>query len=181
MDYHARKYTGLRRSETVSGRPLYQISFAARNVTTLASVGGNTLNIIALSNTNYKYSRHPDWAGSTPTLPPVVSLDILEMQAGGCTPLGVNANTLHALFTTYHPYLGSCSLDFVGPAPLPPTTTFTIPADGDVTSGTAGLAIDISMLVPCAYVVQLNANLNLTNGDAVLYGTFTDFIAFCRQ
>ena len=69
MDYHARKYTGLRRSETVSGRPLYQISFAARNVTTLASVGGNTLNIIALSNTNYKYSRHPDWAGSTPTLP----------------------------------------------------------------------------------------------------------------
>ncbi|HEX3472709.1 MAG TPA: hypothetical protein VHT28_16120 [Silvibacterium sp.] len=168
-------------SAQLSVKPLYQIVFSARNATTLASVGSNTLNIIALSNTNYKYTRHPDWAGSTPTTPPVVSLDILEMQAGGCTPLGMNSNTLHALFTVYHPYLGSASLEFVGPAPLPPTTTFTTPADGDVTSGAAGLAIDISMLVPCAYVVFLNANLNLTNGDVVLYGTFQDFVAFCRR
>ena len=124
----------------------------------------------------------PDWAGYTagPT-PAVVSLDILEMQAGGCQPLGVNANTLHALFTVYHPYLGSCSLNFVGPAPLPPVTVPVIPPDGDVFSGLAGLAIDISMLVPCAYVVFLNANLNLTNGDTGLYGTFQDFIAFCRR
>jgi hypothetical protein len=37
------------------------------------------------------------------------------------------------------------------------------------------------MLVPCAYVVFLNVNLNLTNGDVVLYGTFQDFVAFCRK
>jgi hypothetical protein len=180
-----------------SVKPLFTINFEARNVTTLASVGGNSLAVIALSNTGYTFTRHPDWAGTTvgpvPIYPPVVSLDILEMQAGGCQPLGVNVNTLHALFTVYHPYLASCSIDFVGPAPLPPTIALppppppppivpvTIPADGDVYSGLGGLAIDISMLVPCAYVVQLNANLNLTNGDSVLYGTFQDFIAFCRR
>ena len=166
-----------------SVKPLFKINFEARNAVTLVSVGSNSLKVIALSNTNYKYTRHPDWAGSTvvPPSPPVVSLDILEMQAGGCLPLGVNTNTLHALFTTYHPYLGSCSLEFVGPAPLPPTTILPIPPDGDVTSGVAGLSIDISMLVPCAYVVFLNANLNLTDGDNALSGTYQDFIAFCRR
>jgi hypothetical protein len=165
-----------------SVKPLFSINFEARNVVTLASVGSNSLAVIALSNTEYTYARHPDWAGYTAgPIPPVVSLDILEMQAGGCQPLGVNANTLHALFTVYHPYLGSCNLTFVGPAPLPPVTVPAIPADGDVFSGAAGLAIDISMLVPCAYVVFLNANLNLTNGDVALYGTFQDFIAFCRR
>ena len=165
-----------------SVKPLFTINFEARNAITLVSVGSNSLAVIALSNTEYTFKRHPDWAGYTagPT-PAVVSLDILEMQAGGCQPLGVNANTLHALFTVYHPYLGSCSLNFVGPAPLPPVTVPVIPPDGDVFSGLAGLAIDISMLVPCAYVVFLNANLNLTNGDTGLYGTFQDFIAFCRR
>ncbi|MGD0786581.1 MAG: hypothetical protein ABR898_01265 [Terracidiphilus sp.] len=164
-----------------SVKPLFQINFEARNVTTLASVGSNSLDVIALSNTEYKYSRHPDWAGSTVTLPPVVSLDIVEMQAGGCQPLGVSADTLHILYTAYHPYLGSYSVQFVGPAPLPTVTVPAIPVDGDAYSGAAGLAVDISMLVPCAYVVFLNANLNLTNGDVVLYGTFQDFIAFCRS
>jgi hypothetical protein len=164
-----------------SVKPLFTINFEARKVLTLVSVGSNSLAVIALSNTDYTFKRHPDWAGYTvvPPYPPVVSLDILELQAGGCLPL--NANTLHALFTVYHPYLGSTSLVFVGPAPLPPVTVPAIPADGDVFSGAAGLAIDISMLVPCAYVVFLNANLNLTNGDAALYGTFQDFIAFCRR
>jgi hypothetical protein len=169
-----------------SVKPLFKINFEARNATTLVSVGSNSLDVIALSNTSYEYTRHPDWAGSTvpappPAYPPVVSLDILEMQAGGCQPLGVNANTIHLLFTVYHPYLGSCSVQFVGPAPLPAVPVLTIPADGDVVSGAAGATVDISMLVPCAYVVFLNANLNLTNGDSVLYGTFQDFIAFCRR
>ena len=164
-----------------SVKPLFQINFEARNATTLASVGSNSLNVIALSNTEYKYARHPDWAGSTVTLPPVVSLDIVEMQAGGCQPLGMSADTLHILYTAYHPYLGSYSVQFVGPAPLPTVTVPAIPVDGDAYSGAAGLAVDISMLVPCAYVVFLNANLNLTNGDVVLYGTFQDFIAFCRS
>ena len=70
---------------------------------------------------------------------------------------------------------------FVGPAPLPTVTVPAIPVDGDAVSGAAGLSVDISMLVPCAYVVFLNVNLNLTNGDVVLYGTFQDFVAFCRK
>ena len=166
-----------------SVKPLFQINFEARNVTTLASVGSNSLNVIALSNTNYTFTRHPDWAGSTvtPPYPPVVSLDIVEMQAGGCQPLGVNSNTLHVLFTAYHPYLGSCNVQFVGPAPLPALIVPAIPADGDVVSGAAGRAVDISMLVPCAYVVFLNVTLNLTNGDVVLNGTYQDFVAFCRK
>jgi len=164
-----------------SVKPTFQINFEARNATTLASVGSNSLNVIALSNTAYTYTRHPDWAGSTPTTVPVVSLYIVEMQAGGCQPLGVNSNTLHVLFTAYHPYIGSVSVQFVGPAPLPAYTIPAIPVDGDVISGTAGVAIDISALRPCAYVVFLNVNLNLTNGDVVLYGTFQDFVAFCRK
>ena len=164
-----------------SVKPTFKINFEARNATTLVAVGANSLNVIALSNTAYKYTRHPDWAGSTPTTVPVVSLDIVEMQAGGCQPLGVNSNTLHILFTAYHPYIGSVSVQFVGPAPLPADTIPAIPADGDVISGAAGVAIDISALKPCAYVVFLNVNLNLTNGDVVLYGTFQDFVAFCRK
>jgi hypothetical protein len=164
-----------------SVKPLFQINFEARNVTTLASVGSNSLDVIALSNTEYKYSRHPDWAGAIVSTVPVVSLDIVEMQGGGCQPLGVNSDTLHILYTAYHPYLGSYSVVFVGPAPLPTVTVSPIPVNGDAVSSAAGLAVDITMLVPCAYVVFLNVNLNLTNGDAVLYGTFQDFVAFCRK
>jgi hypothetical protein len=165
-----------------SKKPLFQINFEARNATTLAAISANSLAVIALSNTEYTYTRHPDWAGSTPTTIPVVSLDIVEMQAGGCKPLGaMGSNTLHVLYTAYHPYVGSVSLQIVGPAPLPVLPALVIPADGDVVSGAAGLAVDISMLIPCAYVVFLNVNLNLTNGDSVLYGTFQDFVAFCRK
>jgi hypothetical protein len=165
-----------------SVKPLFKINFEARNATTLAAISANSLDVIALSNTEYKYQRHPDWAGSTVTTPPVVSLDILEMQGGGCTALGsTGSNTLHLLYTAYHPYIGSASLQFVGPSPLPSIPALTIPVDGDVVSGAAGLAVDISMLIPCAYVVFLNVNLNLTNGDVVLYGTFQDFVAFCRK
>ena len=164
-----------------SVKPTFKINFEARNATTLAAVGSNFLKVIALSNTNYKYSRHPDWAGSTITTIPVVSLDILELQSASCQPVDGNVNTLHLLFTAYHPYVGSVSVSFSGPSPLPADTIPAIPADGDVVSGAAGVAVDISMLQPCAYVVFLNVNLNLTNGDVVLYGTFQDFIAFCRD
>jgi hypothetical protein len=165
-----------------SKKPLFQINFEARNATTLAGLSANSLDVIALSNTEYTYTRHPDWAGSTPTTVPVVSLDIMEMQGGGCQPLGATgSNTLHLLYTAYHPYVGSVSLQIVGPSPLPVLPALAIPADGDVVSGAAGLAVDISMLIPCAYVVFLNVNLNLTNGDSVLYGTFQDFVAFCRK
>jgi hypothetical protein len=164
-----------------SKKPLFQINFEARNATTLAPISGNSLDVIALSNTAYTYNRHPDWAGSPPPADtvPVCSLDILELQSGGCMPLGVNK--LHLLFTAYHPYIGSVGLQFVGPAPLPVVPAPAIPLDGDVVSGAAGLEVDISMLVPCAYVVFLNVTLNLTNGDIVLYGTFQDFVAFCRR
>jgi hypothetical protein len=165
-----------------SVKPLFKINFEARNATTLAAVSGNSLDVIALSNTEYKYTRHPDWAGSTPTSVPVVSLDIVEMQAGGCSPLGgTGANTIHVLCTAYHPYIGSAWLTIVGPTPLPVMPALTILADGDAVSGAAGLAVDITNLIPCAYVVFLNVTLNLTNGDSALYGTIQDFMAFCRK
>ncbi|HWG21053.1 MAG TPA: hypothetical protein VG225_11045 [Terracidiphilus sp.] len=165
-----------------SVKPLFKINFEARNAVTLAAISGNSLDVIALSNTAYKYTRHPDWAGGVVTTIPVVSLDIVEMQAGGCQPLGSTGNnTLHLLYTAYHPYIGSVSLQFVGPAPLPTVPVPAIPADGDVVSGAAGVSVDISMLIPCAYVVFLNVNLNLTNGDVVLGGTYQDFVAFCRR
>jgi len=108
---------------------------------------------IALSNTTYTYNRHPDWAGSPPpvTTIPVMSLDIVELIAGGgCNPL---SKKLHALFTAYHPYLATLNLFLEGPAPLPATINPAISANGEADSPGGGQLIDISGLKPCAYIL----------------------------
>jgi hypothetical protein len=165
-----------------SVKPIFQINFEARKVIVHTGVSSNTLNKIALSNTNYTYNRHPDWAGSPP-LPPtsspiVLSLDISELLMGGCNPLG---DTIHALFSAYHPYLATCQLYLEGPAPLPPAVNPPISAAGEADSPGGGQTIDTSALKPCAYILWLSATLNLTDGYTQAYGTFTDHIAFCKD
>ena len=97
-------------------------------------------------------NRHPDWAGSPPpvTTIPVMSLDIVELIAGGgCNPL---SKKLHALFTAYHPYLATLNLFLEGPAPLPATINPAISANGEADSPGGGQLID-SGLKPCAYIL----------------------------
>ena len=166
------------RSET----PHFKIYFEARKVLGAVSVGANNLDKIALSNTHFKYIRHLDWAGYT-VLPPsgdsilVLSLDVQELLAGGCSPLHKD---VHALFTAYHPYLGSCSVYLEGPGiPPPAAVTPAISADGQAVSPAGGQDFDISGLGPCAYIVWISATLRLTVGYGAVYGTFYDHIGFC--
>ena len=82
---------------------------------------------------------------------PVMSLDIVELIAGGgCNPL---SKKLHALFTAYHPYLATLNLFLEGPAPLPATINPAISANGEAESPGGGQLIDISGLKPCAYIL----------------------------
>jgi len=161
--------------------PHFKIYFEARKVGG-ASVGANNLDKIALSNTHFKYVRHMDWAGYTVTPPSgdsiaVLSLDIQELLGGGCSPL---SKKIHALFTAYHPYLGTCSVYLEGPGiPPPAAVTPAITADGQAVSPAGGQAFDISGLGPCAYIVWISATLRLTVGYGAVYGTFYDHLAFC--
>jgi hypothetical protein len=112
----------------------------------------------------------------------VLSLDILELKtAGGCTELH---DTIHALYTAYHPYLGSCEVFLQGPwvstMTIPPGGTISLPVP-NISSGAAGSPFDMTGLPPCAYILWLNATLNLTCGDGPVYGTFSDYIAFCTR
>jgi hypothetical protein len=182
---------------------------------------------------------------------------------GGCTRLD---DTIHVLYTAYHPYLGTCEVFLQGPGvatmTIPPggainlpvqpnqgqvvgtgngsTTIFTgtltapvlpgsvlvnarvvtgtdnalgaisgagissgtinyatgaisvtystAPVSGvqvlvdyntNVSSGPAGVSFDMTGLQPCAYLLWLQATLNLTDGCGGLYGTFSDLIPFC--
>jgi hypothetical protein len=108
----------------------------------------------------------------------VLSLDIVELIAGGCNPL---SKDLHAIFTAYHPYLATCTVFLEGPAPLPPAVNPPISADGEADSPAGGQPFNISGIKPCAYILWLEATLNLTDGYIQLYDTPNDHIAFCKR
>jgi hypothetical protein len=160
-----------------SEAPTFKLFFEARSVPTHTPKGSNQLERIAISNTSYTYERHPGWAGSTIPTEAVVSLDIDEMVNGtGCDALN---EELHALFTVYHPYLADARLYFEGNLPLPSSYTAPI-AGGEAHEGTPGHRFDISMLDPCAYILWLRAELNLTRGWGQISNPYIwDKIAFC--
>jgi hypothetical protein len=156
-------------------KPLYKINCEAREVGTVLILNANSLTKIAMSNTSYKYVRHMNWAGYTADSVLVLSLNIAELLGGGCSPL---AAELNAMYTAYHPYLGTCSVYLEGPGIPPPAAIApAISADGEAVS--AAEPFDISSLSPCAYIVWLTATLRLTSGYGAVYGTFNDHIAFC--
>jgi hypothetical protein len=134
-----------------SVKPIFKIYFEARKVIGHAPAGANNLDKIAISNTNYKYTRHLDWAGGVVTLPLVLSLDVAELIANGCAPLNTH---VHALFTAYHPYLGTCDVRIEGPGVPPPNAVNPpISPAGEATSPGGGQDFNITSLSPCAYIV----------------------------
>lgn len=162
-----------------SEKPHYKIYFEARKVVGHAAVGANNLDKIALSNTHYKFTRHPDWAGGDVTEILVLSVDIAELLTNGCAPLETH---VHALFTAYHPYLGTCDVRIEGPGVPPPAAINPpISALGEAVSPVGGHDFNITTLKPCAYILWLEATLRLTNGIVTLYGVFQDHIAFCKH
>jgi hypothetical protein len=174
-------------SADLSKKPLFKINFETRQVGATTLLNANSLKKIALSNTTFKYIRHPKWAGGTVETIPVLSLDVKELLAGGCDPL---ATEVQALFTAYHPYLGDCQVYLEGPGVPPPNAvTLTILPDGQAVFHLPGpppqdlreVGFDISELEPCAYIVWISATLRLTRGNGMLYGTFYDHVAFCKR
>jgi len=162
-----------------SEKPHFKITFESRNAVSHAGISANDRPIIALSDTHYRYTRHPDWNGGAITEILVLSLDIAELRSGGgCVPLQTH---VHALFTAYHPYLGTCDVHFQGPPPLPPSVVPPISALGEAVSPGGGQDFNITGLNPCAYIVWLEATLKLTVGNGPVYGTFSDQIAFCKR
>jgi hypothetical protein len=176
-----------------SEMPTYKVFFEAREVGPGPQVAANDLETIAFSNTAYTYTRHAEWDGGDFTTRSVCSLDIAEMLgpiATGCDPLH---DHVHALYTCYHPYVGSVVGWLQGPgiptglgippSPLPPAPFSFAPgiAAGEAASGSAGHDIDISSLKPCAYILWLSATVRLTQGDGLIPdATDWDLIAFCK-
>ncbi len=158
----------------------FKLFFEAREVGTATLLpGSNALEKIAISNKHFKQSRHPSWAGDTPTLRAVVILDIKELTGpgSGCNKLQTH---LHALYTVYHPFMGSARVYFEGNPPLPPALPLALAA-GEAASGSGGHDFDITALPPCAYVLWLEATLNLTSGwGRIPDATIWDHIAFCK-
>lgn len=158
----------------------FKIFFEARDHGTHATLpGSNALEKIVCSNTQYRYQRHPSWAGSIVTTTAVVSLDIGELSGPGAG-CGKLTDELHALYTVYHPFVGSARVYFEGNPPLPADHTLALAA-GEAVSPAGGLLIDISGLPPCAYVLWLEATLNLTSGwGQIPNPTLWDHVAFCK-
>ena len=160
----------------------FKLFFTAR-VVGGANVSSNNRDKIAFSNTAYRQRRHPNWPEITPdpTLLGVVSLNILELigpgPGAGCQHLH---NDLHALFTGYHPFAGSGSVYFEGPPALPASVPLVFGADGESVSPAGGHFFDITALQPCAYILWLQVNFNLTDGWNFFGATLWDHLAFCK-
>ncbi|HTA72201.1 MAG TPA: hypothetical protein VK776_28165 [Bryobacteraceae bacterium] len=144
----------------------------------LSETDGGTCVHIAVDDVLYdNITLHPDWDGGLQ--PPgqlgVCMLDIAELEAHPCGQIG---DTLTVLFTAAHPNLGSASITMTGPGgPFAFTMPAFTPADY---FGTATPAFTVSALKPCAYLVTLQVNLLLTDGDNFPSPLF-DQIAFCKS
>ena len=176
-----------------SEKPTYRIFFEAREVGPGPTVSANDLTKIAFSNTTYKYVRHDEWDGGPVSTRTVCSLNVAEMVAPGSTGCDKQHDHVHALYTCYHPYLGSVLLWLQGqgiptgvgipPVPVPPAPFSFVPAivSGESASGPAGHDFNISTLKPCAYILWMSAIVNLTRGDGLISDpTDWDVIAFCK-
>jgi len=166
----------------LSQKPVFQINFEAQVVSTSAPVSSNSLDAIALSNTNYTYLRHPDWPGPTPpvTLPWVLSVDIAELEsAGGCSELD---DIIHALYTAYHPYIATCTVYLQGPdvstMTTPPGGSISLPiqpTQGQVIGTGNGVALNFSgnlttPALPGSVRVTAGSIIGLDNGASGISG-----------
>lgn len=162
--------------------PLVQdVYFAIRmrvRSTAVAETDGGTCTHIAVDNTLYdNITLHPDWDGG---LQPagqfaVRMLDIAELIAHPCSLI---INNLTVQFTAAHPNLGGVNVHMDGPGG---PYAFTLPAAG--TGEWFGIATPngwtVATLTPCAYLITLQVNLLLTDGDNYPDPVY-DQIAFCK-
>ena len=93
-------------------------------------------------------------------------------------------NDLHAQFTAYHPFAGGGVLYFEGPIVALPTAgapfVLTLTADGEAASGLAGHFFNLGPEQPCAYILWMRVDFNLTNGWTFFGTSIWDHLAFCK-
>lgn len=158
----------------------FKLFFEAREVGMIAILSSNELEKIVMSNTYYTQHRHPSWAGYVATERAVVMIDIDELAApgSGCNKV---SNHVHALWTAYHPFLGTATVSFEGatPPPLPAAISPAI-VGGESVSPAGGHDFDITAQPNCAYILWLTVTLNLTYGYGAFLPAFHDHIAFCK-
>jgi hypothetical protein len=162
----------------------FGIRMRVRNVgDTSEGTDGGTCHHIAIDNTSYDNVVHqPAWQDlkDQPGDYWVRLVDIKELLGpNGC---GEITNSLTVLFTAAHPNLGSVSISMNGPGG--PYGFTLAPAAGSSSVNYFGTAAPngfvVANLKPCAYLVTLQANALLTDGDNdpdPLY----DQIAFCKM
>ncbi len=107
-------------------------------------------------------------------------LDIKEMVVSG-SGCGTMNDDLNALFTAYHPHTDQVKVYFEGNPPLP-AAYFPALVSGEAASTSTGHHFDISAMLPCAYILWMRIDLNLTHG----WGRIPDYriwdhIAFCKD
>jgi hypothetical protein len=111
---------------------------------------------------------------STPVMPGTLRVTAggvigLDDEAGNITGVGITTGTIN--YAT-----GAVSITYTAA----PGAGVQVVADYD-TATPPLTPFDMSNLPKCAYILLLNATLNLTNGTGGLYGTFTDYLAFCTK
>jgi hypothetical protein len=159
----------------------FKLFFEARQVGMVPIISSNEREKIVLSNTHYTQHHHPSWAGFIDTGRAVVMVDIAELAAPGTGCIAIT-NHVHALFTAYHPFLGSVSVYLEGPTPpaLPATIAPAI-VGGEAVSPLGGHDFDVTAQPPCAYILWLRVTLNLTYGWGRFLPDSYDHIAFCKR
>ena len=162
----------------------FGVRMRVRNVGDAASeFDAGTCHHIAIDNTLYDNVTHqPAWRNLTD--PPgdlaVYLVDIEELLGpNGC---GLITNSLTVLYTAAHPNLGATTLKMDGPGgPYAFTLTAdaaSSPVDSFGTAAPNGFVV--GHLRPCAYLVTLEVDVLLTDGDNDP-GPLIDQIAFCKR
>jgi len=145
----------------------YALRFEVRDATSLGAVYGDTLTSIILDNT-----------------PIVVALDLEELRANVCNPVGADTAAVHILYTADHPHMNAFAVTISSnagtahPAPALPSGSFLPGPDiffrGGASgphnaSDTGGFAVDVSGDRPCAYRVTLawQTRQYLATGSAI--------------
>jgi hypothetical protein len=158
----------------------FKLFFEARKVGTIPILSANVREKIVFSNTHYQQHHHPSWAGYVDNRRAVVLVDVgeLAMPGAGCSKV---TDHVHALFTAYHPFLGSVSVYIEGPTPPPLPASISPPiVGGEAVSPAGGHDFNFAAQPKCAYILWLDVTLNLTRGYGAFLGTFQDHVAFCK-
>ena len=132
----------------------YKLQFEVRDAVTSAALPGDTLESIILDNS-----------------PVIVALNLVELQANACNPLG-GAAQAHVQYTLDHPHMRHFDVTIwnnggtVHPPPAHSGSPTVAMPSGDFTagsfffrggaSGTGGVAVNISGDPPCAYSVTVS-------------------------